>query len=115
MFALSTAHVGLALRELLDGFVFQLQSTPGGPPVFFRENVFPKRKSIYIFNVSFIPLTKSQPVYMISHNYDARLCWVTPCWYGGYTLYMGVIGLSPLHLSVTVILLISLDSEWYFN
>ncbi|KAF5312236.1 hypothetical protein D9619_002334 [Psilocybe cf. subviscida] len=50
MFALSTAHVGLALRELFDGFVFQLKTTPGGPPVFFRENVFPKRKAIYIFN-----------------------------------------------------------------
>ncbi|KAH9477227.1 hypothetical protein JR316_0011146 [Psilocybe cubensis] len=50
MFALSTTHVGLGVRELLDGFVYQSQSTPGGPPAFFRENVFPKRKSIYIFN-----------------------------------------------------------------
>ncbi|KDR70470.1 hypothetical protein GALMADRAFT_282221 [Galerina marginata CBS 339.88] len=50
MFALSTTHAGLAVRELLDGFVYQLASTPGGPPVFYRENVFPKRKAIYIFN-----------------------------------------------------------------
>jgi len=50
MFALSTTHAGLAVRELLEGFVYQLASTPGGPPVFYRENVFPKRKAIYIFN-----------------------------------------------------------------
>ncbi|PPQ88228.1 hypothetical protein CVT26_012622 [Gymnopilus dilepis] len=52
MFALSTTHAGLGVRELLDGFVYALSSTPGGPPVYYRENVFPKRKAIYIFNVS---------------------------------------------------------------
>ncbi|KAF8896801.1 hypothetical protein CPB84DRAFT_1212799 [Gymnopilus junonius] len=50
MFALSTTHAGLAVRELMDGFVYALPSTPGGPPVYYRENVFPKRKAIYIFN-----------------------------------------------------------------
>ena len=51
MFVLSTTHVALAVSELLQGFVYELDSTPGGPPVFYRINVFPKRKAIYIVNV----------------------------------------------------------------
>lgn len=50
MFVLSTAHVGLAVHELLQGLVYQ-RNIPGGPPVFFRENVFPQRKALYLFNV----------------------------------------------------------------
>ncbi|KAF9522767.1 hypothetical protein CPB83DRAFT_863938 [Crepidotus variabilis] len=50
MFAFSTTHVGLALQELLAGFVFERDITPGGPPAFYRENVFPNRKAIYIVN-----------------------------------------------------------------
>lgn len=50
MFALSTAHVGLAVSELLQGFVYQ-RDMEGGPPAYFRNNVFPKRKAIYIINV----------------------------------------------------------------
>jgi len=49
MFALSTAHVGLAVFELLQGFVYQ-RDMEGGPPAYFRNNVFPKRKAIYIIN-----------------------------------------------------------------
>ena len=52
MFILSTTHVALAISELVQGFVFERESsTPGGPAVFFRINVFPKRKAIYIVNV----------------------------------------------------------------
>ena len=51
MFILSTTHVSLAVSELLQGFVSERESTPGGPPVFYRFNVFPKRKAIYIVNV----------------------------------------------------------------
>lgn len=51
MFILSTAHVALAVQELLQGFVYQRESFEGGPPAFFRFNVFPKRKAIYLFNV----------------------------------------------------------------
>ncbi|KAF8802765.1 hypothetical protein BYT27DRAFT_6751895 [Phlegmacium glaucopus] len=50
MFILSTAHVSLAVSELLQGFVSERESTPGGPPAFYRFNVFPKRKAIYIVN-----------------------------------------------------------------
>ncbi|CAA7261220.1 unnamed protein product [Cyclocybe aegerita] len=50
MFALSTAHVSLALQELFQGFIYERDSTPGGPPVFYRENVFPNRKALYIVN-----------------------------------------------------------------
>ncbi|KAF8156067.1 hypothetical protein B0H34DRAFT_520079 [Crassisporium funariophilum] len=50
MFLLSTTHVALAVSELLQGFVTERESTPGGPPVFYRINVFPKRKAIYIVN-----------------------------------------------------------------
>lgn len=49
MFVLSTTHVALAVHELLQGFVYQ-RSIPGGPPVFFRQNVFPPRKAVYLFN-----------------------------------------------------------------
>lgn len=48
MFALSTAHVGLAVQSLLDGFIYRKSE---GSDVFFRENVFPNRKAIYIINV----------------------------------------------------------------
>lgn len=51
MFILSTTHVALAVSELLQGFVFEGESTPGGPAAFYRINVFPKRKAIYIVNV----------------------------------------------------------------
>ena len=51
MFILSTSHVALAVSELLKGFVFEGQSIPGGPALFYRINVFPKRKAIYIVNV----------------------------------------------------------------
>ena len=51
MFILSTTHVALAVSELLQGFVFEEESMPGGPAVFYRINVFPKRKAIYIVNV----------------------------------------------------------------
>jgi hypothetical protein len=51
MFILSTTHVALAVSELLQGFVFEGDSTPGGPAAFYRINVFPKRKAIYIVNV----------------------------------------------------------------
>jgi hypothetical protein len=51
MFILSTTHVALAVSELLQGFVFDEGSTPGGSAVFYRINVFPKRKAIYIVNV----------------------------------------------------------------
>lgn len=54
MFILSTTHVALAISELLQGFVFEERDstrTPGGPAVFYRVNVFPKRKAIYIVNV----------------------------------------------------------------
>lgn len=51
MFALSTTHVGLAVYELLQGFVYQ-RDNDGGPPAYFRNNVFPKRKAVYIINVS---------------------------------------------------------------
>jgi len=50
MFILSTAHVALAVSELLQGFVYDLASTPGGPPAFYRFNVFPQRKAVYIVN-----------------------------------------------------------------
>ncbi|KAF9461738.1 hypothetical protein BDZ94DRAFT_1263229 [Collybia nuda] len=50
MFVLSTAHVALAVRELLQGFVFERELFEGGPPAFFRFNVFPQRKALYIFN-----------------------------------------------------------------
>lgn len=50
MFILSTAHVALAVHELLQGFVYQ-RELEGGPPAFFRSNVFPSRKAIYIINV----------------------------------------------------------------
>ena len=51
MFILSTTHVALAVSELLQGFVFEAEVTPGGPAAFYRINVFPKRKAIYIVNV----------------------------------------------------------------
>ena len=51
MFILSTTHVALAVSELLQGFIFERESTPGGPAAFYRINVFPKRKAIYIVNV----------------------------------------------------------------
>ena len=54
MFILSTTHVSLAVSELLQGFVYKLNSTPGGPPVFYRINVFPQRKAIYLINVCVI-------------------------------------------------------------
>ena len=52
MFILSTTHVALSIAELLqlEGFVFERESTPGGAE-FYRINVFPKRKAIYIVNV----------------------------------------------------------------
>ena len=51
MFILSTTHAALSISELLQGFVFKIDSTPGGPAEFYRINVFPKRKAIYIVNV----------------------------------------------------------------
>ena len=51
MFILSTTHAALSVSELLQGFVFEGESMPGGPAVFYRINVFPKRKAIYIVNV----------------------------------------------------------------
>ena len=53
MFILSTTHVALAISELLQGFVFEAESTRGGHAAFYRINVFPKRKAIYIVNVCF--------------------------------------------------------------
>lgn len=68
MFILSTTHIALALSELLQGFVYELQSIPGGPPVFYRINVFPKRKAVYIVNVrvSFDPFPFVISTYVIN-------------------------------------------------
>ncbi|KAF8069247.1 hypothetical protein FPV67DRAFT_1114035 [Lyophyllum atratum] len=49
MFILSTAHVALALHQLLQGFIFQ-RNLEGGPEAFFHHNIFPSRKAIYIIN-----------------------------------------------------------------
>jgi len=52
MFAIATAHVSLALHELLQGLVYASQGPDGIPPVlFFRINIFPERKALYIINV----------------------------------------------------------------
>jgi len=51
MFILSTTHIALAVSELLQGFVFDGETTPGGSAVFYRINMFPKRKVIYTANV----------------------------------------------------------------
>ena len=51
MFIFSTTHVALAVSELLQGFVMEGESLPGGPAAYYRINVFPKRKAIYIVNV----------------------------------------------------------------
>lgn len=59
MFILSTVHVALAVRELLQGFVFERESFEEGPSAFFRFNVFPQRKALYIFNVRSRSLTFS--------------------------------------------------------
>ena len=64
MFILSTTHVALAVSELLQGFVFEAESTPGGPAAFYRINVFPKRKAIYIVNVCFFILFYVSSVYL---------------------------------------------------
>ncbi|KAG6808379.1 hypothetical protein H0H93_016999, partial [Arthromyces matolae] len=47
MFVLSTAHVALGVQSLLQGFIYANGETAA---VYFRENVFPKRKAIYIIN-----------------------------------------------------------------
>jgi len=49
MFALSTTHVALAVHELLQGFVYN-RDFVGGPSAFFRQNVFPPRKAVYLLN-----------------------------------------------------------------
>jgi hypothetical protein len=47
----AATHVALAVSELFQGFVFEAESTSGGPAAYHRINVFPKRKAIYIVNV----------------------------------------------------------------
>ncbi|KAG6829620.1 hypothetical protein H0H92_004027 [Tricholoma furcatifolium] len=47
MFTLSTAHVALAVQALYQGFILQKVEPTD---VFFRDNVFPNRKAIYIIN-----------------------------------------------------------------
>lgn len=78
MFALSTAHVALALNALLQGFVYQRGT--GGPETFFRQNVFPSRKAIYIINVRysilFSPLLKIRLI-----NISCRLSLEIHCWF----------------------------------
>lgn len=56
MFILSTAHIALALQALFMGLVYERDTTPGGPTIFYRENVFPNRKAIYIVNVGHLLL-----------------------------------------------------------
>jgi hypothetical protein len=47
----AATHVTRAVSELFQGFVFEAESTSGGPAVYYRINVFLKRKAIYIVNV----------------------------------------------------------------
>ncbi|RDB26975.1 hypothetical protein Hypma_005082 [Hypsizygus marmoreus] len=72
MFILSTAHVALAVNELLKGFVYQ-RDMDGGPPAFFRQNVFPERKAIYIINTLLGDSLLVWRVYVIWGR-DWRIC-----------------------------------------
>lgn len=82
MFILSTTHVALAVSELLQGFVYEGESAPGGPAAFYRINVFPKRKAIYIINVCpfyyFLLSAFEKDDYSLFYSYYLDASWRFP-------------------------------------
>ena len=49
-----STHASLLPFRNFSKDLYKLNSIPGGPPVFYRTNVFPQRKAIYLVNVCVI-------------------------------------------------------------